>query len=485
MRRKDWILLSVTQLADLIAEAVYASLPIPELGSRTFKTVISDGVTAGAQSTSIQAVLKAISNDPHFRVELTKELTKLGIEGGSNIVKGMIGSLAQSALTSVFPQPPSQTLVEQGIATPTEATASITVNTPTSDFIQCNGILYSQCSDGQISYCPSAGAMTCHSPDANFCNGQYWNACPSGQTFSCTLSGGVCQTPTQYTDWNALLNQYTSSWNTQGYTSGYITDSNGVTQWYRKEGNNWIQKSSQTEAQVPYSSPTTTPISVLPVSPSSPTPPTPTPTPTPVIQPVITTGSATNVTSSSVTLNGIVNPNGAITGAFFQWGNNSNTFGNTTPSQIIGNATINTNVSANLTGLTPATTYYFKIVVVNSSSGAVFGTTQSFTTSSSSQTSIPIITIPVITSISPYPVPAINGQQWITINGSGFVLGLNTILRTGNEVYNIPNTSAGWVSSAQIKIHPNLTAQSELWTMQVVNPNGGKSSNMFGFAVSQ
>ena len=91
--------------------------------------------------------------------------------------------------------------------------------------------------------------------------------------------------------------------------------------------------------------------------------------------------------------------------------------------------------------------------------------------------------VPTITSISPNPVPVIDGKQWVTINGTGFVFGLQIILRTGNEVYTIPITSAGWVNSTQVKIYPNFTAQSAQWTVQAVNPNG-QQSNMFSFPVT-
>jgi hypothetical protein len=100
--------------------------------------------------------------------------------------------------------------------------------------------------------------------------------------------------------------------------------------------------------------------------------------------PTAITGSATNTTSNSATLNGTVNPNGVSTGAFFQYGT-STAYGYTIPYPGInvGSGTSNVNVSANLTGLLPNTTYYFRIVATNSYGGTVFGTNQTFTTSAS------------------------------------------------------------------------------------------------------
>lgn len=100
----------------------------------------------------------------------------------------------------------------------------------------------------------------------------------------------------------------------------------------------------------------------------------------PCASPTAITGSATSITSNSVTLNGTVNPNGVSTGAFFQYGT-STSYGYTTSSQVIGSGTSNVNVTANLTGLSSNTTYHFRIVATNSCGGTVFGANQTFTTS--------------------------------------------------------------------------------------------------------
>ncbi|MBI5047873.1 MAG: fibronectin type III domain-containing protein [Deltaproteobacteria bacterium] len=100
------------------------------------------------------------------------------------------------------------------------------------------------------------------------------------------------------------------------------------------------------------------------------------------IKPTAVTGSATNITSNSATLNGTVNPNGVATGAFFQYGT-STAFGYTTSSQVVGSGTNSVNVTANLSGLSPNTVYYFRIVATNSLAETTFGATQTFVTTSS------------------------------------------------------------------------------------------------------
>jgi hypothetical protein len=64
---------------------------------------------------------------------------------------------------------------------------------------------------------------------------------------------------------------------------------------------------------------------------ASPTP-TPTPAPTPTPTPAVTTNPATNVTAFSATLNGSVNPRGATTMVYFQYGLTTS-YGSTTPMQ--------------------------------------------------------------------------------------------------------------------------------------------------------
>ncbi|MBC8458446.1 MAG: right-handed parallel beta-helix repeat-containing protein [Deltaproteobacteria bacterium] len=96
--------------------------------------------------------------------------------------------------------------------------------------------------------------------------------------------------------------------------------------------------------------------------------------------PTVTTDAASSVTSTSATLNGTVNPNGASTTVVFDYGN-SESYGNNvtaTESPLTG-GTAQT-VSAGLAGLTPGKTYHFRAKATNSE-GAGYGSDVSFTTS--------------------------------------------------------------------------------------------------------
>src|SRR5262249_9782547 len=78
--------------------------------------------------------------------------------------------------------------------------------------------------------------------------------------------------------------------------------------------------------------------------------------------PVVITNHAMNVTSSSATLNGTVNPHGLSTTVYFQYGRTTS-YGARTPNQIkTGN--VYQNVAANISGL-GAGSYHFRIVATN------------------------------------------------------------------------------------------------------------------------
>src|SRR5438046_285336 len=86
--------------------------------------------------------------------------------------------------------------------------------------------------------------------------------------------------------------------------------------------------------------------------------------------PVVITSPATNVTSSSATLNGSVDPHALTTNLHSQYGTTSS-YGHTTANQTkTGNAY--QNVAANISGLSASTTYRFRIVGTNTS-GTTYG----------------------------------------------------------------------------------------------------------------
>jgi hypothetical protein len=93
--------------------------------------------------------------------------------------------------------------------------------------------------------------------------------------------------------------------------------------------------------------------------------------------PVVITNTATNVTTSSGTLNGSLDPHGLPTTVFFQYGTTTS-YGPATPAQNQAGNTYR-NITANISGLTPHTTYHFRMVATNTG-GTRMGSDRTFTT---------------------------------------------------------------------------------------------------------
>ena len=95
--------------------------------------------------------------------------------------------------------------------------------------------------------------------------------------------------------------------------------------------------------------------------------------------PVATTQNATNVTESSATLHGSVTPNGLSTSYEFQYGTSTG-YGQTSSSGSVSGSNSSTAVSRTITGLSPNTTYHFRLVAENDL-GYDLGGDRTFTTS--------------------------------------------------------------------------------------------------------
>ncbi len=83
--------------------------------------------------------------------------------------------------------------------------------------------------------------------------------------------------------------------------------------------------------------------------------------------PSVATASATDVTDTAATLNGVVNPTGYTTTAWFEWGTDPS-FGaySATPGSAIGGGATDIPVAVPISGLSAGTTYYFRVAASNS-----------------------------------------------------------------------------------------------------------------------
>ena len=95
--------------------------------------------------------------------------------------------------------------------------------------------------------------------------------------------------------------------------------------------------------------------------------------------PSIKTGTATNVSNTGAVLNGTINPNGPVTQYDFSYGPTT-AYGATTAVHKVKAGTKTVAVQITVSGLTPGTTYHYRLNAINSA-GAVTGTDRSFTTS--------------------------------------------------------------------------------------------------------
>jgi hypothetical protein len=121
--------------------------------------------------------------------------------------------------------------------------------------------------------------------------------------------------------------------------------------------------------------------------------------------PTVTTNPATSVTSSSATLNGQGNPNGAATTGWFRYSTTNpvtcnDTFGTRAPASsasdtVLGSGTTPVGFDRGITGLSPATTYYFCAIASNSV-GTSFGSVVSLTTPATA----PTVTTNITTAIT-------------------------------------------------------------------------------------
>jgi hypothetical protein len=94
--------------------------------------------------------------------------------------------------------------------------------------------------------------------------------------------------------------------------------------------------------------------------------------------PLVTTGGAAQVTITTATLTGTVNPRGLTTSYFFQYGTTT-AYGTRTPSTSAGKGGARVAAAAQVTGLAPNTRYHYRLLAHNSD-GTVAGNDRTLTT---------------------------------------------------------------------------------------------------------
>ena len=94
--------------------------------------------------------------------------------------------------------------------------------------------------------------------------------------------------------------------------------------------------------------------------------------------PTVATGDHSNVTDNTAVLHGAINPNGASTTYYFQWGLNT-AYGVNSVAHSAGHGTKPVAVATTASGLIPGTTYHYRLVATNGA-GTTLGADRTFTT---------------------------------------------------------------------------------------------------------
>ena len=189
--------------------------------------------------------------------------------------------------------------------------------------------------------------------------------------------------------------------------------------------------------------------------------------------PLVTTAPATNVTSASSTLNGMVNPNALNTTVKFQYGL-STSYGNevtAAPNPVMGTSVVA--VSAAIAGLSPGSTYHYRIVATN-----VVGTTNGL-----DGTFITLANpLPTLTSINPLS-GAVGKTLDVVFTGTNFIP--STTVNPGAAGINVNSVMVNSSTSLTANLTITAAASPGPRSFSVTNPGlGGGTSNALTFTVT-
>ena len=181
--------------------------------------------------------------------------------------------------------------------------------------------------------------------------------------------------------------------------------------------------------------------------------------------PAAITGPVTSVGPTTATVTGTVNPNGQATTWYVDYGT-STSYGTKTSSVSAGSGTVNTGVSASLTGLTPGATYHYRVVATNSS-GTARGADGIFTTSAApvavtgSATSVTVTSATLNGTVDPNS----RATSWYFEYGTSTSYGTKTAVKSAGAGTSTVNVSAPVSGLTRGRVyHYRLVAASDAGT---------------------
>ena len=189
---------------------------------------------------------------------------------------------------------------------------------------------------------------------------------------------------------------------------------------------------------------------------------------TPPPAPTVVTGAATLLTGIGATLNGTVNPNGYETMAFCEWSKSPTLASGVAASQpmVVGSGSTPVALALPVSGLSLATTYYFRLRASNSF-GAVSGEIQPFTTLSSPP--------PAVTTLSASAIGFTTAVLNALVKGNGlpttytFDWGVGAALDQATPGQSLGNVNSTQLVSATL---PGLALNTD-YSFRVRASNGG------------
>jgi hypothetical protein len=199
-----------------------------------------------------------------------------------------------------------------------------------------------------------------------------------------------------------------------------------------------------------------------------------------VLSPTATTILATNLSLTTAQVNGAVNPNGASTTYYFEYGTTSG-YGTQTSGASAGSGMDASNVNAVLSGLTPATLYHYRVVAANSA-GAGRGGDVTFMT----------VLLPTATTLAPTNFTGTSARLNGTVNPNGsstsyyFEYGTTTSYGTQTSSGNVGSgTTASNVSAVVNGLTPFLSYHYRLVATNSLGTRWGDDATFLLTAVDE
>ena len=194
--------------------------------------------------------------------------------------------------------------------------------------------------------------------------------------------------------------------------------------------------------------------------------------------PAVSTEAASSVSITSAELHGTVNPIGSATNIWFEWGTSSTLSSfNSTPQQFVGSGSTNLSVSADIIGLAPGATHYYRLAASNST-GTARGPILSFTTLSNN-IQVTVQTSPEGRSFTVDETTYTSAQTFTWASGSSHTISTtSTQSGTTGTRYVWSSWSDGGAITHTVSPTTNATYAADFTTQYLLTMNAGTGGSV-------